>query len=58
MDKTKVIAVNLRWLDWQYRVFLARKPCPHGLSLWRYIATMLAQHVIALQTELHRPKPL
>ena len=28
------------------------------LSLPRYIATMLAQQVIALQTELHRPKPL
>ena len=27
-------------------------------SLPRYIATMLAQQVIALQTELHRPKPL
>jgi hypothetical protein len=24
----------------------------------RYSATMLAQQVIALQTELHRPKPL
>ena len=28
------------------------------LSLPRHIATMLAQQVIALQTELHRPKPL
>jgi hypothetical protein len=32
--------------------------CGGRLSLPRYIATMLAQQVIALQTELHRPKPL
>ena len=27
-------------------------------SVRLYSAAMLAQHVIALQTELHRPKPL
>jgi hypothetical protein len=30
----------------------------HVFDWPRYIATMMAQQVIALQTELHRPKPL
>ena len=41
-----------------YLLFRLSKILLHLVTKPIYSAAMLAQHVIALQTELHRPKPL